>query len=37
MFLAQTLDFSKDSVCVLTHTNVAVEEIKRKIKKHNKP
>lgn len=37
MFLAQTIDFSKESICILTHTNVAVDEIKKKIKKHNKP
>lgn len=37
MFLAQTIDFSKEPICILTHTNVAVDEIKRKIKKHNKP
>lgn len=37
MFLAQTIDFSTESICILTHTNVAVDEIKRKIKKHNKP
>lgn len=37
MFLAQTIDFSKESICILTHTNVAVDEIKKKIKKHSKP
>lgn len=38
MFLAQTLDFSKERICVLTHTNIAVDEIKKKIEKHrNKP
>jgi len=37
MFLAQTIDFSKESICVLTHTNVAIDEIKKKIKKCNIP
>lgn len=36
MLLAQTIDFSQESVCVLTHTNVAVEEIRKKIDKCNK-
>ena len=31
--LAQKIDFKKESVCILTHTNVAVDEIKEKIKK----
>lgn len=30
--LAQKIDFSKESICILTHTNVAVDEIKKKIK-----
>ena len=37
MFLAQTTDFSKESICILTHTNVAIDEIKKKIKKCNIP
>ena len=38
ILLAQTVDFSKERICVLTHTNIAVDEIKKKIEKHrNKP
>lgn len=31
--LAQKIDLTKESACILTHTNVAVDEIKEKIKK----
>lgn len=31
--LAQRINFGKESVCILTHTNVAVDEIKKKVKK----
>lgn len=31
--LAQKINFENESVCILTHTNVAVDEIKKKVKK----
>ena len=31
--LAQKIDFEKESVCILTHTNVAINEIKKRLKK----
>jgi hypothetical protein len=37
MLLAQDVDFSKGAICILTHTNVAIDEIKNKIKNYNKP
>lgn len=31
--LAQRINFENEAVCILTHTNVAVDEIKKKVKK----